>query len=104
MENWLFFGDFVRLHILFHAAKKAICGREIVDELVRHGYRFRSAKVHAVLHELEKDGFLTGSPMAVADERRKHYKATGKGRQVVEIARTRLLELAAELLGQSPRS
>jgi DNA-binding PadR family transcriptional regulator len=101
-ENWLFFGDFVRLHILFHAAKNAISGREVMDQLFRHGYRLRLGKVHAVLQALEKEGFLTCSVVAVSDERRKYYRTTARGQQVIESARTRLVELAAEVLGPSP--
>ena len=34
-----FFGGFVRLHILYHAARKPICGVEMIEELGRHGYK-----------------------------------------------------------------
>jgi hypothetical protein len=34
-----FFNGFIRLHILYHAAKDPIYGAEIAEELIRHGYR-----------------------------------------------------------------
>jgi hypothetical protein len=34
-----FYGGFVRLHILYHAAKEPICGVEMIEELKRHGYK-----------------------------------------------------------------
>ena len=35
--RYLFLG-FIRLHILYHAAKESICGVELMEELEHHGY------------------------------------------------------------------
>src|SRR6266542_4204865 len=102
MRDGMFFGDFVRLHILYHATKKPISGLEIVAELERHGYRLRPGKVCSVLQALEQSGYLTGRFVAVGGKRRKYYEATGKGRQVMRVAKTRLHELAAGLLKPLP--
>lgn len=98
MRGWLFFGDFVRLHILYQAAKKPISCVEVVTRLDRHGYRLRPGKVYSVLHALERAGYLTGCSVVVSGKRRKHYEATGKGRQVVELAKAKLHALAAQVL------
>ncbi len=34
----MFFGGFVRLHVLYHAAKEPVFGVEMMEELARHGY------------------------------------------------------------------
>ena len=34
----MFLGGFVRLHILYHAAREPIFGVEMMEELRRHGY------------------------------------------------------------------
>jgi hypothetical protein len=34
----MFFGGFVRLHVLYHAVKEPIFGVEMMEELGRHGY------------------------------------------------------------------
>src|SRR5205823_13781695 len=102
MRVGLFFGVFVRLHILHRATKRPTCGVEIVAELERYGYRLSPGKVYSVLQALEQAGYLTGGSVVVGGKRRKYYEATGKGRQVMEVARTRLHELAAELLKQVP--
>ncbi len=34
-----FFGGFVRMHILYHAAREPVWGGEIMEELERHGYK-----------------------------------------------------------------
>ncbi len=41
-----FFNGFIRLHILYHAAKEPIYGAEITEELVRHGYRLSQGTLY----------------------------------------------------------
>jgi DNA-binding PadR family transcriptional regulator len=102
MTDGLFFDDFVRLHILYLATKKPVCGVGIVAELDRLGYRLRPGKVNPVLHALEQAGYLVGRCVVGYGKRRQYYEATGKGRQVMRVARARLHELAAELLTPLP--
>jgi DNA-binding PadR family transcriptional regulator len=102
MRDGLFFDDFVRLHILYLAFKKPVCGVVVVAELDRLGYRLHPGKVYPVLHALEQAGYLAGRSVMVCGKRRKCYEATEQGRQVMEVARARLHELAGELLRQMP--
>ena len=53
-----FFNGFIRLHILYHAAKEPIYGAEITAELIRHGYRISQGTLYPTLHLLEEHGYL----------------------------------------------
>ncbi len=93
-----FFKGFVRLHILYHAAKEAIYGAEITEELVRHGYRVSQGTLYPTLHLLEELGYLKSRAEVVRGKQRKYYRATDAGRKVLVAARTKLLELVSEVV------
>jgi DNA-binding PadR family transcriptional regulator len=93
-----FFNGFIRLHILYHAAKERTYGAEITEELVRHGYRLSQGTLYPTLHQLEQLGYLRSSTEFVQGKRRRYYRATPAGRKVVEEARQKLRELVAEVL------
>jgi DNA-binding PadR family transcriptional regulator len=99
----LFFGDLVRLYILHEAIGKPICGVEFVAKLVRHGYRLGPGKVYPVLHALKRAGYLAGRFVIACGKRRQYYEATGKGRDIMRVAKARLHELAGELLKPTSR-
>src|SRR5437868_3175066 len=92
-----FFNGFIRLHILYHAAKEPIYGAEITEELVRHGYRLSQGTLYPTLHLLEELGYLASRTEFVDGRRRKYYRATRSGRRVLEQARRQLAELVAEV-------
>ena len=54
-----FFNGFIRLHVLYHAAKEPVYGAEITEELVRHGYRISQGTLYPTLHLLEQLGYLS---------------------------------------------
>jgi DNA-binding PadR family transcriptional regulator len=93
-----FFTGFIRLHILYHAAKEPTYGAEITEELVRHGYRLSQGTLYPTLHTLEALGYLRCRTQLVRGKRRKYYQATAAGRKVLGDARQRLQELVAEVL------
>jgi len=93
-----FFNGFIRLHILYHAAKQPIYGAEITEELVRHGYRLSQGTLYPTLHKLERLGYLKSHTQVVAGKQRKYYQATDAGRKVVAEARGKLLELVGEVV------
>jgi DNA-binding PadR family transcriptional regulator len=93
-----FFNGFIRLHILYHAAKEPIYGAEITEELVRHGYRLSQGTLYPTLHQLARLGYLRSYTDVVRGRRRKYYRATQAGRKVVQVAREKLLELVAEVV------
>lgn len=93
-----FFNGFIRLHILYHAAKERTYGAEITEELVRHGYRLSQGTLYPSLHQMEDLGYLESHTEVVQGRRRKYYRATEAGRKVLADARDRLLELVAEVI------
>jgi DNA-binding PadR family transcriptional regulator len=93
-----FFNGFIRLHILYHAAKEPTYGAEIAEELVRHGYRIGSGTLYPTLHLLEELGYLRSRAEVVRGRRRKYYRATHAGKRVLAEARGKLQELVAEVI------
>jgi PadR family transcriptional regulator PadR len=93
-----FFHGFIRLHILYHAAKEPIYGAEITEELIRHGYRLSQGTLYPTLHLLEKLGYLKKRAEVVNGKRRKYYHATQAGRKVLGDARNKLMELVGEIV------
>jgi len=92
------FTGFVRLHILYHAAKESICGVEIVEELRHHGYAIGPGTLYPMLHALEAAGHLTSTDDVVAGKRRKYFRITPRGRKLLAEARTKLQELVSEII------
>src|ERR1043165_2240939 len=90
-----FFNGFIRLHILYHAAKEPTYGAEITEELIRHGYRLSQGTLYPTLHLLEELGYLHSRTKVLQGKRRKYYRATAAGRKVVVEARQKLTELVA---------
>ena len=93
-----FFLGFVKIHVLYHAAREPICGVEILQELGRHGYRLSPGTVYPTLHRLERDGYLSMQKRVVAGKVRKYYAITGRGRDVLEEAKGKIAELVDEVL------
>jgi DNA-binding PadR family transcriptional regulator len=93
-----FFNGFIRLHILYHAAKEPVYGAEITEELIRHGYRVSQGTLYPTLHLLERLGYLRRREKVVRGRWRKYYRATPAGRKVLAEARHKLLELVAEVV------
>jgi PadR family transcriptional regulator PadR len=93
-----FFTGFIRLHVLYHAAKEPIYGAEITEELVRHGYRLSPGTLYPTLRLLESLGYLRQHTEVVQGRRRKYYQATATGKRVLKEARSKLQELVAEVL------
>lgn len=93
-----FFGGFVRLHILYHAEKEAICGIELIEELQRHGYKLSPGTLYPILHHLQGAGLLACKKMVLAGKCRKNYRITSRGRALLSQAQDKLRELFSELV------
>jgi DNA-binding PadR family transcriptional regulator len=93
-----FYGGFIRLHILYHAARESIYGVEMMEELRRHGYRLGPGTLYPILHELETQGLLTMATSTVRGKQRKNYTITPKGTKLMAAARMRLRELFQEVI------
>ena len=75
----MFFGGFVRMHVLYHAIREPVFGVEMMEELARHGYDVGAGTLYPMLHQLEEAGYLTSQTEVVAGKQRKYYRATPEG-------------------------
>jgi PadR family transcriptional regulator len=98
----MFFGGFVRMHILYHAVKEPIFGVEMMEELARHGYDVGAGTLYPMLHQLEEVGYLTSHTEVVAGKQRKYYRATPEGAAALEATKAKLRELVSEVLDDRP--
>ena len=93
----LFLG-FIRLHILYHAAKESICGVELMEELEHHCYDVGPGTLYPMLHQMQKAGLIRSTDQVVNGKRRKNFRATSAGKRLLTQARTKLRELASEVI------
>ena len=100
----MFFGGFVRLHLLYHAAREPIFGVAMMEELGRHGYGVGAGTLYPMLHQLQQAGYLSVHTEIVAGKQRKYYRATPQGEAALEAAKTKLSELVSEVLHDKPPS
>lgn len=98
----IFFGGFVRMHVLYHAVREPIYGIEMMEELARHGYKVSAGTLYPMLHQLEKAGYLSSHAEVVGGKQRKYYRATSKGAKALEAAKGKLRELVKEILHDEP--
>ena len=98
----MFWGGFVRLHVLYHAVKEPIFGVEMMQELGRHGYDVGAGTLYPMLHQLEEAGYLTSRTEVVAGKQRIYYRATPEGAAALEAAKVKLRELVSEVLHDHP--
>ena len=93
-----FFLGFIKIHILYHAAKEPIYGADIAVELARHGYNVSPGTLYPTLHRLSKEGFLTCQACVVAGRVRKYYRTTKAGRRILKESRQKIRELIDEVM------
>jgi DNA-binding PadR family transcriptional regulator len=98
----MFFGGFVRLHVLYHAIREPVFGVEMMEELARHGYQVGAGTLYPMLHQLEEAGYLTSSSEVVGGKTRKYYRATPAGAKALEDAKATIRELVKEVLHDDP--
>jgi len=98
----MFFGGFVRMHVLYHAAREPIFGVEMMEELARHGYDVGAGTLYPMLHQLEEVGYLTAHTEVVAGKQRKYYRATREGVAALEAIKEKLRELVKEVVDDPP--
>jgi DNA-binding PadR family transcriptional regulator len=98
-----FFGGFIRLHILYHAEKQAICGVEMIEELKHHGYDLSPGTLYPILHSLEEAGYIACEEQVVSGKRRKNYRITKRGQKLLADAKSKLRELFSEVVEDQDR-
>jgi DNA-binding PadR family transcriptional regulator len=94
----MFFGGFVRMHVLYHAMREPVFGVAMMEELGRHGYQISAGTLYPMLHQLESAGYLTSHTEVVSGKPRRYYRATTAGATALEATKEKLRELVSELL------
>lgn len=92
-----FFLGFIKIHILYHAAKEPIYGQEFSEELRRHGYKISFGTLYPIFHKLEENGLLKKITKNVNGKIRKYYTITKRGNKVLQETRMKAKELVDEL-------
>jgi len=93
----------VPLHILHHAVEGEVFGKQMLDELHRHGYRIGPGTLYPMLHRLEERGYLRARQERRGSEMRRYYRATAAGRAALESVLPQVTELYSELVHESGR-
>jgi len=93
-----FFLGFVKLHVIYHAAREPVFGLELIQELARHGYHLSPGTLYPTLRKLEHAGYLQCKERMVNGKIRKYYTATPLGRRALKEAQAKIRELVAEVL------
>jgi len=91
------FLGFIRLHILYHALDGPVFGVGLMRELKRHGYEIGPGTLYPTLHGLERAGYLESEVVLWDSRRRRVYRATKSGAQVLREGRRRAQALLAEI-------
>jgi DNA-binding PadR family transcriptional regulator len=91
------FLGFIRLHILYHARQEAVFGAWLMGDLRRRGYDVGPGTLYPTLHALERDGFLASRVDVVEGRRRRMYRTTKAGAQVLREGWRRAQALLAEI-------
>ncbi len=96
LSRELFLG-FVKAHILYHAGREPVYGVWLIDELSHHGYKLSPGTLYPMLHDLEHEGLLVSEKQVIAGRARKSYRRTEAGRQALQEAREKAVELLDEI-------
>jgi DNA-binding PadR family transcriptional regulator len=96
------FLGFIRVHVLYHAARGRIFGLEMIEELREHGYVMSPGTMYPILHGLERAGLLRSEQAVAAGRMRRYYRITPAGRKALSKLRERIRELTEEVLEDRP--
>jgi len=95
---------FAKVHILYHAGREPVYGVWLMKELARHGYRLSPGTLYPMLAGLRDEGLLACERQVVGGKVRKYYSLTPRGREALDTAREKAIELVRELLEDEPAS
>jgi DNA-binding PadR family transcriptional regulator len=88
-----------KLHILHHASRGPVYGLWLLEELAEHGYRPSPGTLYPILARMERNGWLRSTSGETAKARR-NYRATPRGRRVLEHLSRDVVELHRELASE----
>src|SRR4030066_1783915 len=89
---------FIKMHILYHAAKEEVFGIGLIRELKRHGYKLSPGTLYPTLAKMQQSGLLTCECRTVQHKQRKYYKITRFGMALLNEVRNKLKELYDEVV------
>ena len=97
-QNRQFILGFIRIHILYHASREAVCGVDLARELARHGYTLGPGTLYPILHSLQTAGYLHCDIQITGGRQRKAYRLTKRGIAALKEARGLINELVKEVM------
>jgi len=86
-----------KIHILHHAASRAVWGIWLLDELAAHGYRLSPGTLYPALAWMAGNGWLQRKPGPHA-RARALYRITPAGRGLLRALRREITELYREVV------
>lgn len=91
------YAGFIRIHILYHTAKRPFYGQELKEELEEHGYRLSYGTLYPLLANLESEGYLERKDINTEGKIRKYYNITDNGKILYAKVTDKLTELNNEI-------
>jgi len=89
---------FIKLHILYHAAKEEVYGVGLVEELSHHGYKLSFGTLYPTLAKMVKMDLLLFETRTVNHKQRKYYRITTAGLKELEKVKAKIRELYKEII------
>ncbi len=93
-----FLASFIKLHILYHASKKAVYGLWLIEEMAAHGYKISPGTLYPILHKFEQERLVKSYSENHEGKIRKYYKTTEEGNRSLNEAKDKLQILVRELI------
>jgi DNA-binding PadR family transcriptional regulator len=84
---------FIKIYVLQYADREPVFGKEIHDKLSEHGYSISYGTLYNTFHSFEQKGYLVQEERNVNGKIRKYYTITALGREALDRARTKTMEL-----------
>jgi PadR family transcriptional regulator PadR len=92
-----------KVHILHHAASRAVWGKWLLEELAEHGHQLSPGTLYPALLRMEANGWLERTGEALHARARQTFRITRAGRRLLESLRREVTELYEEVvLGREP--
>ena len=89
---------FIKLHILYHASKGPIYGKEFQEEIKRHGYDISYGTLYPIFHRLKNEGYLEDEKVKIDGKIRVYYKITKTGMDTLNLSKEKVKELFNEII------
>ncbi len=90
---------FWKVHILHHAATRAVYGQWIMEELRRHHYNISPGTVYPLLRRLERNGWLKPVEEKKSSlHARREFRLTKEGARILRALRKQVEELYREVV------